>query len=1837
MSIHWLGLQLLLSLSIATASKVFPVNSKAPTGWFVADLAYDGICTQHETLTVQSSLNSNYFAIENHTVVTRQPLERIAGQQVLLSILAVRAPFDRILTLTVDVQDEKKSPNFHIDVYETSIDSATPPTTELFFPQRVALIDNPSNEIYFGPVSDNNIVTFVNSKEYGRGSFTRLFLSRHALPNERQKVVWIGAHDRKQNRRIAVAKVVINITNVKIPPPQFELSVYEFDQKSVQSQATLLRITAKTARGAPVYRLEPESSQFDISPFTGDIFATRPLNSGRYELIVIAIDSLGQESAAKVKINLGSSQKFRRNRALAIAKRDRASDVALVLRENHPKGILKQSVLLFADERVDPAPVKSEFLTIHANGSIELTKPLNYESVNEARVIVPISGEKNRKYMMDGHGHRKLDVGLLTDYFEALTSCAGMAWHESLTDLDGSAATGHGHVLESAKRSQSIHLEVVDVDEAPRFLNSPLPFLAVVPYEKPVGYQVYQFFARDEAGDGDSAVEYRLINSEPSDAFIVDKRTGAVRTAQHRYTPGSTYKLYVQAKDATPTDNTTLQQSEVAVLEVYAGDRPPQFLNPSYSRTLREDTTVGNSLLLIETHSFRPIDDRRSKSQRKYRLIIDPTGEESPYFSIDERTGLVTLIRKLDYDDPSIPKVFKLKAVVSEDNKESTAPVEFIVEDVNDNVPNFVQPLYTATTKENVPMGRTILQVRAFDKDAGENGRIVYTVDHDDFQVNDEGEISARRRLDADQKRERFFIYRFNVTAEDRGMPRRRAVASVHVRTENTNDEPPVFVPTREYSAAVAEDAQGGTPVLQIQAIDPDRDQVSYGFLDENGFESTSSEFFEIDKDTGLMRLRDGVIPTDLLKFGSPYNLTIVAKDDGSCCDEASASTIHSATAIVRIGIADVNNNKPEFPECNTYSQLAKLQEGQYRHGDAPVILKVRAVDEDASTNGEIVYSLYYGRSESRKPFVIDAVTGELRPSPHFTFDREAKAFEDVTVKATDRGERPLIGFCQFTVQILDVNDNAPEFERTLYETSISRDTQPGASVLTVLADDRDSAPNARISYKLEPDETSGPEAFGDADFFTFSPTSSGEITLAQHVPPGRKRFVFNVVANDNGKPEPQQSVVQVVVNVHAHAQNAPIWQTSRGCKQSVAVDEDIPVYTELFRCHATSTGAGKSQISYKMSNGVKLGTNYKQKFREFQIKEHGTDWVVIRTMEPLDFEETSNYTLTVAATDVRSQVSTNKQFTVIVKDKNDNVPRFTVDRFTGTIDEELLPAEYMDRFQSKPITTVKAEDADAPGAQSEIRYAIVQDSASTAWKHFRVDEITGGIYPLDKFDREAQDSFIFDVEAMDGMPSSLPGATGNNKDIVKVQIFIADVNDNPPYFTEKKYEGKVSEDAEIDTGVLTVKASDLDRHSQLRYDLANPDGGKIPFGVKTDTGVVFVKEPLDFEQQNVYHLLLTVTDGKHNTTTNVYLYVLDVNDNAPVFEAPLYSATLDEGAQTVPKRLFTVKATDADADASSQQIVYKLEGQGVGDYFTVDPVAGHIEVVKPLDRDPPNGVPAWKFIVQAIDANGEGLTGYADVHVILRDINDNAPIFPTEMHGTVDENRDPGDDGIYVMTAAATDYDDPATLNAQLEYSISVNKEIDGEPVFRIDKANGKLFVMRRLDRETPSERLFTIEVRATDKGSPPLEGVGNVTIRVADVNDNQPSFEKAQYDAVASELLVPGEAVISVAAVDKDAEARDNVFTYELIDESNDHFYMTTEPGSNGANIGILRIKKTPSFVLAAACKANGTKTFWKCFRSESRTDQYSWEHMCLDLGQNGVKRAFPPPYCFALVRRL
>lgn len=215
-----------------------------PPDFFVGDLAFDGICTEHEKLTIQPSDKSEFFVLKNYSIFTSKPLKNLKNQKFLLNFLAERKPFERVLTAHIEVQNET-SPQFTSDIYEAAVDSTVKKETELLFPKRVSLENERSNNIYFGPVTKTDFVTFVNVKEFLNGSFAKLYVSRSVKPSESLHEVWIGAIDRRINKRVAVSKVVVKIKSVEIAPPEFEQKVYSIVKKEIPAHSTILRVKAK--------------------------------------------------------------------------------------------------------------------------------------------------------------------------------------------------------------------------------------------------------------------------------------------------------------------------------------------------------------------------------------------------------------------------------------------------------------------------------------------------------------------------------------------------------------------------------------------------------------------------------------------------------------------------------------------------------------------------------------------------------------------------------------------------------------------------------------------------------------------------------------------------------------------------------------------------------------------------------------------------------------------------------------------------------------------------------------------------------------------------------------------------------------------------------------------------------------------------------------------------------------------------------------------------------------------------------------------------------------------------------------------------------------------------------------------------------------------------------------------------------------------------------------------------------------------------------------------------------------------------------------------------------
>uniref|UniRef100_A0A3B4A5H9 Cadherin domain-containing protein n=1 Tax=Periophthalmus magnuspinnatus TaxID=409849 RepID=A0A3B4A5H9_9GOBI len=272
------------------------------------------------------------------------------------------------------------------------------------------------------------------------------------------------------------------------------------------------------------------------------------------------------------------------------------------------------------------------------------------------------------------------------------------------------------------------------------------------------------------------------------------------------------------------------------------------------------------------------------------------------------------------------------------------------------------------------------------------------------------------------------------------------------------------------------------------------------------------------------------------------------------------------------------------------------------------------------------------------------------------------------------------------------------------------------------------------------------------------------------------------------------------------------------------------------------------------------------------------------------------------------------------------------------------------------------------------------------------------------------------------------------------------------------------------------------------------------------------------------------------------------------------------------PCCLLQVSAVDPDLDSDQSLLQFSLHGQGSGGDFSIDPQTGSIYALRRLDREER---PLWRFLVLATDEGGAGLTGFADVVLEVKDINDNAPFFPCAaleedgcFVGRVPENS-PADTS--VMEMRAMDLDDPNEgTNAALTYSIvqNVKNEINLN-LFAINTSTGTIStVLRSLDREQQQRLLVVVEAR--DGGG--LRGTGTATILVTDVNDHPPVFTQDSY----SDLDVNSE-ILVVSATDSDL-GENAAVTFSIVggDEERKFFIETNKTN----NRGILKLQKKVDF---------------------------------------------------------
>ncbi|XP_060109591.1 protocadherin alpha-5-like isoform X6 [Heteronotia binoei] len=369
---------------------------------------------------------------------------------------------------------------------------------------------------------------------------------------------------------------------------------------------------------------------------------------------------------------------------------------------------------------------------------------------------------------------------------------------------------------------------------------------------------------------------------------------------------------------------------------------------------------------------------------------------------------------------------------------------------------------------------------------------------------------------------------------------------------------------------------------------------------------------------------------------------------------------------------------------------------------------------------------------------------------------------------------------------------------------------------------------------------------------------------------------------------------------------------------------------------------------------------------------------------------------------------------------------------------------------------------------------------------------------------------------------------------VFHVEVEIKDINDNAPLFPAAEQNLVIAESSLLGSSFPLEGASDDDigSNSHISYKISPNEHFTLDVQNNEEHGeslVLVLRKPLDRELTHVYNLLLTATDGgkpEQTGTAHLVINVLDVNDNAPVFNQSVYKIKLLENAK-MGALIISLNATDLD-EGVNKEVTYSIRSvnpNNLGMLINLDPNNGEIRLNRELDFET---IKLGEIGVEATDKGIPPMKGHCKVVIEFLDVNDNAPeVTVSSLSVPVPENSPPG---TVVALISISDRDSGA--NGQVTCSMQPS----GLP-FKLTstfKNYYSLVLAEPLDRERVAE--YSLVLLAQDQGDPSLSSSSSLVVPISDVNDNAPSFAQPSYTVFVKENNPPGAHIFTVAASDPD-----------------------------------------------------------------------------------------------------
>ncbi|XP_019738894.1 protocadherin-15-like isoform X3 [Hippocampus comes] len=723
---------------------------------------------------------------------------------------------------------------------------------------------------------------------------------------------------------------------------------------------------------------------------------------------------------------------------------------------------------------------------------------------------------------------------------------------------------------DGVQRSAPVAVTVTVLDEndnTPTFAN--LSYHVHVYTDAAPGQTVLQLSAMDEDEGPNGRVSYRMVAGDRGH-FLLGNSTGILTVASGAgLSVGRSYALTVEA-----TDNGAEPHRRSSVTTVYIevlppnNQSPPRFPRQRYSLEISEAMRTGASLLNLQATD-------REGDPIVYRIN---RGDHREQFLLERGSGYLVLAKPLDREALDH---YTLVVTASDERPDGTssATVNIVVTDVNDNDPLFDPSMPVNLTVSEKQDHAFVGQVKASDPDLGASGQVHYRlVNHRTlFSIDAAGAIRSALPLDREVKAHYFLT----VEACDGAADPRRSRLTLSVTVLDVDDNSPVFG-QRAYEADLPENSPEGTVILRLRATDADlNSNLTYRIRTDGSGEEILG-LFRVDPVTGELSVRKVVDFEALTPSNSSHTFTVEAVD--------SAGSMPPGLASVTVTITDVNDFAPVFGRPTYRGMVAP------NAVKGTVVATVMANDSDpaGTAAGLVRYRVDRGaHSYSASIFEVEEHTGNV--VTRVNLNEEPNLKFNLLVVAYDDGEPVKENTAMVEITVLQPSV-IPIFTREEYRfPPVSEEAAVGTPVGVILA----AAVNQTIVYSIVEGNRGGAFALNN---------ETGLISTAKALDyEANSSYVLKVqadsmrVVSSNLRAPSKSNTAVVVIDVQDENDHSPVFSTSLYIG---GVAEDAKTFTSVLQVQALDKDTGNySSVTYRLIDAPSAGKDAKDSKDGFVIE----------------------------------------------------------------------------------------------------------------------------------------------------------------------------------------------------------------------------------------------------------------------------------------------------------------------------------------------------------------------------------------------------------------------------------------------------------------------------------------------------------------------------------------------------------------------------------------------------------------------------------------------------------